>query len=152
MPVLLVRHAQALPRSTWETDDRERPLSARGRKQSRGLVAELMAYKPATVLSSPYVRCVDTVRPLAEAVGLDVKSVEALAEGELDAGLLLVRSMARDSVVMCSHGDIIPAVLDALAREDGVDLGRSPRWAKASVWVLQTRKGKFVTAKYLPPP
>jgi len=152
MPVLLVRHAQALPRSTWKGDDRARTLSSRGRKQAQGLVPVLSEFKPHRVFSSPYLRCVETVGPLAEAIGVEVEAVESLAEGDGAAAVELVRSLARQDVLLCTHGDIIPEILAALANGDGLDLGRNPRQEKGSVWVLEARKGRFVKAKYLRPP
>jgi broad specificity phosphatase PhoE len=152
MPVLLVRHAQALPRSSWKGDDRARTLSSRGRKQAQALVPVLSEFKPQLVFSSPYVRCVETVAPLSEAIGVDLEAVEALAEGDGRAAVELVRSLARQDVLLCTHGDIIPEILSALASGDGLDLGRNPRQEKGSVWVLETRKGRFVKAKYLRPP
>jgi len=116
-------------------------------------LAELLSeFKPARVLSSPYVRCVETVVPTATALGVQVEPVEVLAEGSGSGAVQLVRSLAGDDVILCSHGDIIPEVLFALASEERVDVGRNPRHEKASVWVLEARKGKFVKAKYLRPP
>jgi 8-oxo-(d)GTP phosphatase len=152
MPVLLVRHAQALPRSTWKGDDRARVLSARGRKQAQALVPLLSEFKPRRVFSSPYLRCVETVAPLSEAIGVKVEAVEALAEGDGQDAVEMVRALVRQDVLLCSHGDIIPEILTALANGDGLDLGRAPRHEKGSVWVLETRKGRFVKAKYLRPP
>jgi len=152
MPLLLVRHAQALSRSSWTGDDRERSLSERGRKQSQGLVQLLREFKPGRVLSSPYLRCVETVVPTATALGLQVEIEDVLAEGAGRGAVELVRSLAGDDVVLCSHGDIIPEVLGALSAEERVDVGRNPRHEKASVWVLEGRKGRFVKAKYLRPP
>jgi phosphohistidine phosphatase SixA len=152
MPVVLVRHAQALPRSAWEGDDRERVLSERGRKQSRLLVAALRGYKPRRILSSPYLRCMETVGPLAKELGLEVEPEEALAEACGPDALKLVRSLAAERVVLCTHGDIIPEVLQALSVEDGLALGRNPRFAKSSAWVLDHGKGRFVKATYVRAP
>jgi len=152
MPVLLVRHANALPRSTWRGDDRRRPLSTRGQTQARGLIPLLSEMKPQRVLSSPYVRCVETVAPLAEVIGREVEPVEALAEGNGKAAVELLRSYAAQDVLLCTHGDIIPEILDALASSDGLDLGRNPRQEKGSVWILEARKRRFVKARYLRPP
>jgi len=81
MPLLFLRHAQAGNRLKWEAPDRLRPLSEEGRLQAEALIA-LYAPLPVTrVLSSPYVRCVQTVEPLAVALGLDVEERSELAEG-----------------------------------------------------------------------
>ncbi|MEY2591429.1 MAG: hypothetical protein QOJ67_3413, partial [Acidimicrobiaceae bacterium] len=53
--------------------------------------------------------------------------------------------------VLCTHGDIIPEVLRALAR-DGVKLLDEFRWAKGSTWVLDGPDGQITEARYLPPP
>jgi broad specificity phosphatase PhoE len=152
--VLLVRHAHALSRSGWEGDDTERSLSRRGLEQARLLVAPLLELKPVRILSSPYLRCLETVGPLASAAGLEVEEEPRLAEGYGRPALDLVRSLsyAGENAVLCSHGDVIPDVLAALAHEDRVDLGPAPRVEKASVWVLRGEGGRFSSARYLPPP
>jgi broad specificity phosphatase PhoE len=152
MPVLLVRHAQALPRSDWDGRDRDRSLSTVGRRQSRKLVRMLTDYKPSRVLSSPYVRCLDTVAPLADALGVQVEPEDALAEGSTSAALWLVRELAGEDVVLCSHGDVIPLVLAELDAEFRLGIGPDPRNAKASVWVCDAHGGRYTKATYLKAP
>ena len=151
---MVVRHAHALARSEWDGDDADRTLSRRGQKQSRLLVDRLLELKPTLILSSPYLRCLDTVRPLGEAAGLAVEADERLAEGSGRAATELVRSLsaAGEDPVLCSHGDVIPEILVTLANEDRVDLGPAPRVEKASVWVLTGDGGRFSSATYLKPP
>ena len=152
MPVFLVRHAHALPRSEWRGDDSLRELSERGRRQSDALVEVLVEFKPQRILSSPYLRCVDTVAPLASALGLAVEPADVLAEGSGKAAYRLVRDLVEQDVVLCSHGDVIPGVLENLSTGERVDIGKTPRCEKASIWVLQGRKGHFAKAAYLKPP
>ena len=64
----------------------------------------------------------------------------------------LVRSLAGRNVALCSHGDVIPRVLEHLVVHDGLDLGHDPRWAKASMWVLEDDGERVVKAFYLEPP
>lgn len=151
MPVLVVRHAVALPRRDWQGDDHLRPLAPKGRRQAVALPAMLGRYAPQRILSSPYLRCVDTVAPLAGALALRVEAVEDLAEGNGAAAVRLVRSLADEKVVVCTHGDVIPDILVSLADEDRVELGHRPRQAKGSVWVLESDGGRFHRATYLPP-
>ncbi len=126
MLVLLVRHAHALARSEWHGDDRDRDLSARGRGQSAALVPILREFKPERILSSPYSRCVDTVVPLATALGIDVEPVEALAEGAGYDAVRLVRSVRDRVSVLCSHGDVIPEILAALGERGPAGPGPQP--------------------------
>jgi broad specificity phosphatase PhoE len=151
VPVLLVRHAHAGSRKEWDGDDRRRPLTAKGQRQSSGLVGLLEPFAPQRILSSPYTRCLDTMAPLAAQLSLPVEPVEILAEGHGYEALTLVRSVADDKVALCTHGDVIADVLVGLADEERVDLGNNPRQAKGSVWVLEANAGIFVRARYLPP-
>jgi broad specificity phosphatase PhoE len=150
--VLLIRHAHALPRRDWSGDDRLRPLSGRGQLQAPALVELIESWAPQRVLSSPYLRCLSTVAPLAGRLNLRVEPTEDLAEGHGLMAIALVRALADDKVALCTHGDVIPDVLVALADEDRLDLGPRPRQAKGSVWVLDATGGRFTKATYLPPP
>ena len=152
MPLLLVRHAHAGSRSAWDGPDRERPLSAKGRAQARSIATNLEKYAPATLFSSPYVRCIQTLDPLAVELGLDVEPVETLGEGRGYEALDLVRRLAGTDAALCTHGDVIPDVLLALAGEDGLDLGPYPREAKGSVWVLESDGVRFISATYIDAP
>ena len=108
MTSVLLRHASAGHRLEWEHDDHLRPLDARGRRQSAGLVALLRPLGLRRIISSPYVRCVQTVEPLAAALGLEVELDERLKEGKGDAAAELLRE---DGVVCCTHGDIVEALV-----------------------------------------
>ena len=143
MTVLLVRHAVAKARSRWREDDDLRPLTARGRTQAEGLVRQLAPYRHITdVRSSPSIRCIETITPLANKRGLDIVTDKALAEGNGSRAVHLVRRLlhARVNAVLCSHGDVIPEVVEAL--------GFDCEWnAKGSTWVFT--RGR---ALYLEPP
>jgi broad specificity phosphatase PhoE len=78
--VYLVRHASAEARETWGGDDRSRPLDGRGLRQAEELADQLGRREFRRIVSSPYVRCVETVVPLAHARGLAVEHADALGE------------------------------------------------------------------------
>jgi 8-oxo-dGTP diphosphatase len=104
--VVLLRHASAGKRSDWDGDDRLRPLDERGRAQAEALRDVLLARGVTRVLSSPYVRCTETVAPLE----LDIELDERLAEGALrPATVALLAGL--DNAVACTHGDVIENVL-----------------------------------------
>jgi 8-oxo-dGTP diphosphatase len=151
MPILLVRHAVAVSRSKWSEDDVARPLTKRGERQAAELVRQLSEQPVRRILSSPYLRCEDTVRPLARARGIELESSDPLAEGAGHAAVELVRSLIGVPAVLCSHGDVIPHVLEHFAVHDGLDLGDEPRCAKGSTWLLEDDGERFAKAFYLPP-
>ena len=153
LTILLVRHAKAGSRHKWDGDDRDRPVSPAGRAQAEALVPLLEGYKARRVLSSPFVRCVQTVEPLAERLGIEVETRDELLEGaDVEDTIGLLRELKGTTSVLCTHGDIVPAVLDELVREDGMRRRGPDRWPKASTWVLEFAKGRFMSGRYLPPP
>jgi 8-oxo-dGTP diphosphatase len=148
----LVRHAHAGNRDSWLGDDERRPLSDKGRREAEGLVTLLAPLKPIRILSSPFDRCMQTVEPLAARLGLKVEPADELAEEVTDDAIALVRSLAGQGIVACSHGDIVPAVLADLVVTDGLDLGDRLAWPKASTWLLGAEGSRFTRAQYLRPP
>lgn len=162
--LVVVRHASAGSRGSWSGPDHLRPLDRKGSRQAEGL-ARALAVRPARaaerlepVLSSPYLRCVQTVEPLAKRLGLTVEEEDTLAEGRGPAAVRLARQLldtapagaGRRTPVLCTHGDIVPLLL-AEAASDGVDIGPDPRWAKGSAWIMEGRSGVFTAAHYRPP-
>jgi broad specificity phosphatase PhoE len=153
--LLVVRHARAGQRQRWKGDDRLRPLSKRGEGQALALVGRLSAVigtqkRPIVFLSSPWVRCVQTVAPLADSLSAKVVEAPELGEGQGESAVEFVRKLA-GLVVVCTHGDVVGEILD-LARRQGVDLGPHPAWPKGCAWELRSRAGKFHVARYIPPP
>lgn len=131
--ILLVRHAKAGDRVKWDAPDDLRPITAKGEAQAQALVDLLAGYEIDRVLSSPYLRCTQTVAPLAAARGLAVEPCDDLAEGEGRAGIAMVRSLLTGPgySVLCSHGDVVEEILDAF----GVQREQYTR--KGATWVLE---------------
>lgn len=148
--VYLIRHAHAGQRGS-EKRDLYRGLSKRGLAEAQGLTKQLKKVEIATVLSSPATRCVQTVERLAEAQGLEVVESEDLFEDAraLDA-LSLMEEFAKGSLAVCSHGNLIPEIIEMLVDRHGIKVkGRGCE--KGSVWELQRKpKGgnKWVSATY----
>jgi phosphohistidine phosphatase SixA len=114
---VLVRHASAGDRDDWDGEDRLRPLDARGRRQAAELVELLLPLEVRRVVSSPYVRCVETVEPLAAALGLQVEEDDRLGEG---AGRTAVELVGEDGILCCTHGDVVELVLGYGLKKAGV--------------------------------
>jgi 8-oxo-dGTP diphosphatase len=150
--VYLVRHAKAGSARNWTGDDRLRPLTAAGELQAEALAHRLSSLAAATLISSPYLRCVQTLEPLARRLGCDVANDERLAEGQAyDSVLKLIESLP-DGAVLCSHGDVIPDTIAAFERR-GCAVASPPEWRKGSVWVLHRGDdGHVTTADAWAPP
>lgn len=102
----------------------------------------------ARVVSSPASRCIQTVLPLAQDLGLEVEEHPDLWEGSSTAHVLaLLEQHAATTAVACTHGDIIPDVIDALGR-DGVQIkGRGCE--KGSIWILDHDGDRWTSAGYV---
>jgi len=148
--VFVVRHAKAESRSRWDGDDRDRPLTANGRAQAKAIVALLEHQPIERIATSPYVRCIQTVKPLAKGLGLAVEEDERLAEGAGWAHALACVEHAGAPIVLCSHGDVIGDLMWTLERR-GVPLD-DDRIEKASTWAICVEDGKVTKARYLEPP
>jgi len=109
--ILLVRHASAGDRYAWEGDDSLRPLDERGLRQADELVELLEQYEVTRVLSSPSLRCVQTVEPFAQARGLGIEIRDELSEERQGAdGPTLVGSLQDVDAVLSCHGGLSDAI------------------------------------------
>lgn len=149
--IYLVRHAKAGERRTWTDDDDARPLSKHGWRQARAVSGRLAQKGASTIYSSPYLRCIQTVEPLAELIGTKVTVDDRLAEDRPFEPVLELLTDADPGAVLCSHGDVIPATVDALVRR-GMEVQSSVDWRKATVWVLRRKNGRVTKGKVWPPP
>ena len=144
----LVRHAHAGDKRAWTGPDRLRPLSAPGRREAHGLLVQLRDYRITRILSSPAVRCLETVEPLARRRGLPVEAAEVI--GSMPPTLLApLLDPAADEAVVCSHGELIGAALIRLVGERFE--GDTLSWPKGSTWVLKVTEDRIQDARYLPP-
>ena len=98
----------------------------------------LTGFRPRRILSSPAVRCFETVRPAAEALGIPIESVGELAEGHGADALRLLHRMAGETAVVCTHGDIADEFLDTLAPRPEGATRRDLRLLKGEVWVVRS--------------
>jgi 8-oxo-dGTP diphosphatase len=124
-PIIVLRHAKALPREEWKGKDAARPLTPRGKKQANSIVGPLLAFGPRRIISSPAVRCMKTVTPLSAALGRRIDqtpliSQDSWEEGRSDARTVVGdRVRARKPAVLSSHGPVLPEILSELALATG---------------------------------
>jgi phosphohistidine phosphatase SixA len=148
--LFVVRHADAGTKGSWDGPDMLRPLSPVGPRQAEGLLVRLEDYPVERILSSPTVRCHQTVQPLARDRWLPIEDVAALgvdaSPGEVVA---LFWDQGFEDAVLCTHGETIGRLLGQLVADGLVDEA-SLDWPKGSTWLLQ-RTSRRVHAHYLAP-
>jgi 8-oxo-dGTP diphosphatase len=149
--IYLVRHAHAGTRGEWPEGDDLRPLSKRGGQQAEHVADLLDGCSVRRLYSSPSRRCVQTLRPLADRLGLEVRERDELFEGSdpRDAITLMLKQGSHQPV-FSTHGDLIPQIIRRLVaagmRTDDENVSQ-----KGSVWELEVKKGKVVAGRYHAP-
>jgi len=129
-PLILLRHAKALPKGSWKRADADRPLDDSGRYAAKALADLLACFSPSfQLITSPAARCAETLRPLSELTGDPVREEPTLyvhyepATGAADPGTVnaaLIRAAieAGKPTVVCAHrenmADLRQAALAAL--------------------------------------
>ncbi len=153
MSIYLVRHAKAGSRKDWTDDDELRPLSKNGWVQAEAIATRLSGRRtPAALVSSPYLRCRQTLEPLATATGLVVVDDPRLAEAAPFEPVLDLLAESVDGTVLCSHGDVVPDTIAALQRR-GCELLTGADWRKATVWTIERdADGTCISAAVWGPP
>lgn len=154
MTLFFIRHASAGARgSIGAANDLQRSLDAVGLDQARSIVDLLGDRGVTAVYSSQATRCIETVEPLAAHLGTHVEVNDGLTEGQsATMAIHLARMLASSgtTAALASHGDIIPDLIQTLAREGMIIVG--PRaWSKGSTWELRTRGGDITEAHFLGP-
>ena len=153
-PVYVIRHAKAGDRDRWAGPDELRPLTDAGWRQALGL-ARVLAHRPITrILSSPYVRCIQTLEPLARERALRVEAVPELGEG---MAFDLVEKVAVDAAAngpaaISVHGDALKALIDDLRHRGILNGNGHGDVRKGCTWILQIDQATIVDAHYVAPP
>ena len=142
--LIVVRHAKAEKRGSWDGPDPKRPLQEIGEEQSRALVPLLHAFGVSRVLTSSSVRCVQTVEPYANDQVLPLVEIDSLSEElyDEDAARELLHDLmrTRGPSVLCSHRPVLPRLFDLLAVEE-------EPLSPAEFVVFHHRKGTLVATE-----
>jgi len=162
VPLILVRHASAGYKDDWDGEDLLRPLDAEGALDAVLLADLLACFAPrARVISSPALRCTESVRIYAASFGGSVEANAVLAVPDRAADVPLARTDRADTlrhlfrnlvdegrpVVACLHRENLPLALAAACSV----LGAPPPaeldllLPKGGFWVLHVAAGELVS-------
>ena len=159
VPLIVVRHASAGRKADWPGDDESRPLDAHGAADARALAGLLACFAPvARVISSPALRCTETVRPFAATFGGTVEAEACLVPygrsavfssrtGLADALRRMLSGLVADRrpAILCLHRENLPAVLAELCSALGAPaaLPADPSLPKGGFWVAHAAPGEL---------
>jgi len=126
VPLILLRHAKALPKGGWKRADADRPLDDSGRYAAKVLADLLACFAPSfRLLSSPAVRCTETLRPLSQLTGDPVREEPSLYihskpvpgaadSGTVNAALIRAAIASGEPTVICAHRENMSALREAV--------------------------------------
>lgn len=121
--IIAVRHGKAVPPGTWDGPDSTRPLMQRGTDQASGIAMGIAAFAPQRIVSSTAARCLATIDPLSKLTGLEVKPSVGISQDAYENGgskvpeIVRKRLKKRESVVLCSHGPVLPVIIEQVATQ-----------------------------------
>ncbi|HEU0207246.1 MAG TPA: NUDIX domain-containing protein [Pseudolysinimonas sp.] len=137
--IIALRHGKATPAEHWDGPDATRPLLQRGIDQSLSVAPGIAAYRPVKLISSTAERCLQTIAPTARVTGLDVTEKAQISQdayqsdGAAVSKLVAKRLRKAVTTVLCSHGPVLPQLIDAVVRSTGTpDSGKLQRAAMLS--------------------
>jgi 8-oxo-dGTP diphosphatase len=119
--IIALRHGKATPPESWNGSDATRPLLQRGVDQAASVALGIAAFHPERLFSSDAARCLATIAPVARVTGLDVRRKPVISQDRYLSGGTRVRAflekrLARgQTVVLCSHGPVLPQIISAVA-------------------------------------
>jgi len=144
--IIALRHGKAVPGEDWDGPDATRPLMQRGIDQAMSVAHGVAAFRPRMLMSSTAERCLRTIAPTARVTGLAVEEEHAISQDAYRSSGKAVRQVVADrirageTVVLCSHGPVLPQIIAAVAEETGTSgtakLQRAAALATAEYAVL----------------
>ncbi|HEY7478107.1 MAG TPA: NUDIX hydrolase [Actinomycetota bacterium] len=153
--VFVLRHTEAGERESWDEPDELRPISKAGLRQA-GRVAEQLADVAFTrLVSSPYLRCIQSLEPIAQRRGLDITIAKELDEDEPPSGTeaWVLAASTDGPAALSTHGANVEGFVRRLQERD-VPIGGdgTVAWEKGSVWRVDVQDGRITGATYIAPP
>jgi 8-oxo-dGTP diphosphatase len=149
----VVRHAEAGDRERFLGDDSLRPLSNRGRKQAK-LLSKRLYGTTLDLISSPHLRCVETLAPTSYLLRRAMMLATWLIEGEPPTRALkqLIELTGEiGGLVACTHGDLVEGMI-AVAMDSGAVPTSEPNIEKAATTEFTIISGKIVAISFVSPP
>jgi phosphohistidine phosphatase SixA/ADP-ribose pyrophosphatase YjhB (NUDIX family) len=135
--LIAVRHGKAVTPGAWDGPDSTRPLMQRGADQATGIARGIAAFGPVKIISSTATRCFNTVDPLSALTGIPIKKTDAISQDAYESGasgvavVVAKRLKKKVTAVLCSHGPVLPRIIDEVALRTKTPLDAALREAAA---------------------
>jgi 8-oxo-dGTP diphosphatase len=112
-----------------------------GRRQAARLHEDLAGYSIERIVSSPLARCVETVAPLARALGLELEIRDELEPSATKRDALRLLRELPPTALVCTHRELLETLFD-----------REIECEKGGIWIVEQRRRRVTPVAYLPAP
>lgn len=158
-PLIFLRHAKALVRDEWNSDDEDRPLDLLGQQQAKRMLATYQVFGLKQIHTSDALRCHDTVYEMARALSIDLTVTTAVSEytwkkpkGK-EKAKEYVKELVKinEPILLCSHNPVLPRMLEKLTKK--IDFDRPENKLKpGEAWILHHDKKHVLQIDHLTAP
>lgn len=154
--LVVVRHACAGDKQAWKGADAERPLDDGGMAQARALVPLLAGAGVRRLVTSPTVRCTQTLQPLSRQIHVAIERSDLLCPDGSVLDLLEREWASQSGTVICTHGEVMLPLLARVRAQGARIVGErlDDEWllTKASVWHLTfDEEGRVIELRHEAP-
>ncbi|MEQ8627978.1 phosphoglycerate mutase family protein [Ekhidna sp.] len=139
---ILVRHAEKADDGT-----RNPPLNEMGKERANYLSDLLSRQEIDGLYSTPFKRTMETLQPIADQQGLEIKNYDPFAKGEWLQ--TIVEKHGNGTVIISGHSNTIPALANALLGEEKFEQWDESDYSNL-IFIVATEvgKGKLVRLKF----
>lgn len=156
-PLILLRHAKAIAREEWESDDGDRPLAHIGQVQAKRFLSGFLPFAISEIYTSDAVRCYESIEPIARSLTINPVFSPSLSEYEFHKDKKAWSSSIKEilesdsSTLVCSHNPVIPEIVKKyIGKKNFKELDHELLPGEA--WVLHHRDGEIIAIDWIPAP
>ena len=156
-PLIMLRHAKALAREEWQSEDDDRPLEQLGQQQARRMLSLYQVYGLTQIHTSDAVRCHDTVEQMAHALDIPLTITNKVSEYTWKKNKEKAIDYAKDlikinePIILCSHNPVLPRMMEKLTKKIDFDYP-SNKLQPGESWILHHNGKKVVQIDRLEAP
>ena len=156
-PLILLRHAKAVAREEWDSDDGDRPLAHSGQIQAKRFLPGFLPFAISEIYTSDAVRCYESIEPIARSLKINPIFSSTLSEYEFHKDKKAWSSLVKEilendsSALVCSHNPVIPEIVKKLiGKKNFKELDHE--LLPGESWVLHHRDGEIIAIDWVSAP
>lgn len=156
-PLILLRHAKAISREEWSSDDGDRPLAHIGQVQAKRFLALYLPFAISEIYTSDAVRCYESIEPIARSLSINPIYSPVLSEYQFGKDKKVWQKLFAEllenesSALVCSHNPVIPTIVKKLIGKKNFE-ELDHELLPGEAWVLHHKEGEVVAIDWVGAP